>query len=316
MPGKLTLYPSEGVSRHFVLREDGEHSVGRDPECDVVLEDPRVSTRHALLRSARGDWRLLDLHSKNGTFVNAIRVTEAVLADSDWVSLGGLLSRFELVSQEQVEALGSERTRRLQTFSEARRILGENREPDALLRKLLGSVLELTGADRGLLLLFAPEGSVSAEVVAGFGALSPLDGAFDGSFGAIEKVMQTGRPVVTSSAKADAYLGKRPSVLEMGIEALACVPLRSGGRPIGLLYVDGKKRGGAFTDLDLEILEALAEHATLAAGTLRLDRQIRELVGAPAGGAREPGPGFLEEFERRVEKIARSSAASPHPSSP
>jgi hypothetical protein len=312
VPGKLTLYPSEGVSRHFVLREDGEHVVGRDPKCDIVLEDPRVSTRHALLRSTRGDWRLRDLQSKNGTFVNAIRVTEAALADADWVSLGGLLSRFELVSPEQVEALRSERTRRLQTFSEARRILGEKREPDVLLRTLLGSVLDLTGAERGLLLLFGPGGEVRAEVVAGFGASAPLEGSFDGSFGAIEKVMQTGRPVVTASAVGDAYLGKRRSVLEMGFEALACVPLRADGRSIGLLYVDGSKRGGAFTDLDLEILEALAEHAALVAGTLNLDRQIRELVGAPAGSARESGPSFLEEFERRVGEIARRE----RPSSP
>jgi hypothetical protein len=304
VPGKLTLYPSEGVSRQFVLREDGEHTVGRDPACDIVLEDPRVSTRHALLRSDRGDWRLVDLQSKNGTFVNAIRVTEAALGDADWVSLGGLLSRFELVSAEEVEALRSERTRRLQTFSEARRILGEKREPDALLRTLLGSVLDLTGAERGLLLLFSPDGKVRAEVVAGFGAGGPPPGTFDGSFGAIERVMQTGRPVVTASAVADAYLGKRRSVLELGIEALACVPLRAEGRSIGLLYVDGRKRGGAFTDLDLEILEALAEHATLVAGTLALDRQIRELVGAPGGTDREPGPGFLEEFERRVGEIS------------
>ena len=312
MPGKLTLYPSEGVSRHFVLREEGEHVVGRDPKCDIVLEDPRVSTRHALLRSTRGDWRLRDLQSKNGTFVNAIRVTEAALADADWVSLGGLLSRFELVSPEQVEALRSERTRRLQTFSEARRILGEKREPDVLLRTLLGSVLDLTGAERGLLVLFGPGGEVRAEVVAGFGASAPLEGSFDGSFGAIEKVMQTGRPVVTASAVGDAYLGKRRSVLEMGIKALACVPLRADGRSIGLLYVDGSKRGGAFTDLDLEILEALAEHAALVAGTLNLDRQIRELVGAPVGSARESGPSFLEEFERRVGEIARRE----RPSSP
>ena len=312
MTGKLTLYPSEGVSRHFVLREDGEHVVGRDPKCDIVLEDPRVSTRHALLRSTRGDWRLRDLQSKNGTFVNAIRVTEAALADADWVSMGGLLSRFELVSPEQVEALRSERTRRLQTFSEARRILGEKREPDVLLRTLLGSVLDLTGAERGLLVLFGPGGEVRAEVVAGFGASAPLEGSFDGSFGAIEKVMQTGRPVVTASAVGDAFLGKRRSVLEMGIEALACVPLRADGRSIGLLYVDGSKRGGAFTDLDLEILEALAEHAALVAGTLNLDRQIRELVGAPVGSARESGPSFLEEFERRVGEIARRE----RPSSP
>jgi transcriptional regulator with GAF, ATPase, and Fis domain len=297
-----------------VLREDGDHSVGRDPKCDIVLEDPRVSTRHALLRSARGDWRLLDLQSKNGTFVNAIRVTEAALADADWVSLGGLLSRFELVSSEQVEALRTERTQRLQTFSEARRILGERREPDVLLRTLLSSVLDLTGAERGLLLLFALHGEVRAEVVAGFGSAAPLAASFDGSFGAIEKVLRTGRPVVTASAVADAYLGKRRSVLELGIEALACVPLRADGRSIGLLYVDGRKRGGAFTDLDLEILEALAEHATLVAGTLNLDRQIRALVGAPAGSVREPGPGFLEDFERRVGEIAgRLSEGTPSP---
>jgi transcriptional regulator with GAF, ATPase, and Fis domain len=311
VPGKLTLYPSEGVSRHFVLREEVENTVGRDPECDVVLEDPRVSTRHALLRSSRGDWRLRDLQSKNGTFVNAIRVTEAALADADWVSLGGLLSRFELVSSEQVEALRTERTRRLQTFSEARRILGEKKEPDALLRTLLSSMLDLTGAERGLLLVFAPGGQVRAEVVAGFAAGAPHARGFDGSFGAIEKVLQTGRPVVTSSAVADAFLGKRRSVLEMGIEALACVPLKSEGRPIGLLYVDGSKRGGAFTDLDLEILEALAEHATLVAGTLNLDRQIRELVGAPAGSVRESGPGFLEELERRVGEIAGRLSEAP-----
>ena len=147
-----------------------------------------------------------------------------------------------------------------------------------------------------------------AEVVAGFCDAAPFSGSFDGSFGAIERVMRTGRPVITASAIDDAWLGKRRSVLEMGIEALACVPLRAEGRPIGLLYVDGSKRGGAFTDLDLEILEALAEHATLVAGTLSLDRQIRELIGAPASGStRASGSGFLEEFERRVGEIARGS---------
>jgi len=75
--------------------------------------------------------------------------------------------------------------------------------------------------------------------------------------------------------------------------------------------VDGSKRGGAFTDLDLEILEALSEHATLVAVTLNLDRQIRELVGAPGGSGRESGPGFLEELERRVGEIAGKLSEAP-----
>jgi len=314
VPAKLTLYPSEGVSRHFLLRE--ARSIGRDPECDILLEDPRVSTRHALLRPTGPTWVLQDLQSKNGTFVNAIRITEGLLADEDWVSFGGMLARFEVISEAQVEALKSERSRRLQTFSEARRILDENLEPRALLKTLMGSVLDLTGAERGYLLLFAPEGEVRAEIVAGYGTpASPVE-RFEGSFGAIERVLRSALSVVTSNAKADAYLGKRPSVVEMGIESLACVPMRSEGQTVGLIYVDGRKRGGPFTDLDVEILEALADHATLVVGSLRLDLQIRELIGAPPAEANGSSPAFLEELERRVGELARASAVAPRPSSP
>jgi len=309
VPAKLTLYPGEGVSRYYLLREQGEHSVGRDPACEVVLEDARVSARHARLRFSGGSWVLADLASKNGTFVNAVRVTEGALHDEDWVSFGGLLSRFEAVSEEDVEALASERTRRLQTFSEARRILERNREPRELLKSLLNSVLDLAGAERGFLLLFGSEGEVRAEVVGGFGDSGSPKASFNGSLGAIEQTLKTGKPVVTANAKADAYLGKRRSVLELGIEALACVPLRGDGGVIGLIYVDGRRRGGTFTDLDLEILEALADHAAVAAGSLRLDRQIRELVGLASA---EPGAGalFLEEFEGRIREVARRCASS------
>jgi hypothetical protein len=309
VPAKLTLYPSEGVSRHFVLREEGEHAVGREPGCEVLLEDSRVSALHARLCFSGEDWILSDLGSKNGTFVNAFRVTKASLGDEDWVSFGGLLARFETVSEQEVELLRSERGRRLQTFSEARRILEQNREPHDLLRSLLGSVLDLTGAERGFLLLFGPEGEVQAEVLGGFGEAESSKESFNGSVGAIERTLRTGRPVVTSNAKMDAFLGKRPSVLEAGIESLACVPLRTEGVVTGLIYVDGRRKGGSFTDLDLEILEALADHAALAAGSLQLDRQIRELIGAPSPEPAEGMP-FLEEFERRVGEIARRLSSS------
>ncbi len=307
MPAKLTLYPDEGVSRHFVLREGADCSVGREPECDVSIEDPRVSGRHARVLWRDPGWLLTDSRSKNGTFVNAVRVTEAPLASQDWISFGGFLARFESVSDEEVDRLRSERARRLQTFTEARRILDSNLEPSALLSRLVGSVLELTGAERGFLALFSPEGRLCAEAAAGFdGGAAPGD-RFRGSYGAIERVLTRGIPVVTSNAKADAYLGGRPSVIGMKIETLACVPLRIEGQTAGLIYVDGRKRGGAFTDLDLEILEALADHAAVAVATLHLDRQLRTLVGAAAPEESPWGRGFFEELERRMEEIARSS---------
>lgn len=316
MPAKLTLFPSEGASRHFVLREGQDHPVGRDPDNAIVLDDPRVSARHALLRSRGEEWLLSDQESKNGTFVGAMRVTEASLNDEDWISFGGLLSRFELVSDAQVEDLRSERVRRLQTFSEARRILDANREPQTLLARLIGSVLELTGAERGVLLLFAADGGLRAEVVSGSAATGLVAEQFDGSLGAIERALREGRSVVTSNAAADAYLGGRRSVVELGIETLACVPLRAEEKTIGLIYVDGRKRGGTFTDLDLEILEALADHAAVVVGSLRLDREIRELVGAVPPEPSPGRPGFLEEFERRLAKVAREPARAARTGSP
>lgn len=63
--------------------------IGRDPENDLVLDDRRVSRRHAEVRLRLGRYTLYDLQSTNGTYVNGRRVAEVVLADGDRVVIGG-----------------------------------------------------------------------------------------------------------------------------------------------------------------------------------------------------------------------------------
>ncbi|HEY1698614.1 MAG TPA: FHA domain-containing protein [Trebonia sp.] len=53
------------------LTEAGEYRIGRDPASDIVVDDPRVSWRHAALRSDGSDWVLLDSGSRNGTFLES-----------------------------------------------------------------------------------------------------------------------------------------------------------------------------------------------------------------------------------------------------
>jgi hypothetical protein len=64
-------------------------AVGRDPENDLVLDDRRVSRRHAEIRLRLGRYTLYDLQSTNGTTVNGRRVAEVVLSDGDTVQIGG-----------------------------------------------------------------------------------------------------------------------------------------------------------------------------------------------------------------------------------
>lgn len=64
-------------------------TIGRDPENALVLDDRRVSRRHAEIRLRLGRYTLYDLQSTNGTFVNGRRVAEVALSDGDRVQIGG-----------------------------------------------------------------------------------------------------------------------------------------------------------------------------------------------------------------------------------
>jgi hypothetical protein len=84
-----------GGDRRNVL--SGERVLlGRSRECDVVLDDPNVSRRHAELRYADGRWAVADLGSTNGVRVNGRRVEEAPLEPGDKVTLGITDLTFEL----------------------------------------------------------------------------------------------------------------------------------------------------------------------------------------------------------------------------
>jgi len=63
-------------------------SIGRAPECELVLHDSRVSRRHARLSARNGVLVLTDLDSTNGTRVNGHRVSEVVLGAGDRILIG------------------------------------------------------------------------------------------------------------------------------------------------------------------------------------------------------------------------------------
>ncbi len=72
-------------------------TIGRLPECAVVLDDPNVSRRHAQVRREGDVVLLIDLGSTNGTKVNGVNIREHRLAPGDRVTIGGTSLRFEHV---------------------------------------------------------------------------------------------------------------------------------------------------------------------------------------------------------------------------
>ena len=98
------LTPPPAARGRALLVGEGKRSVltgsrvliGRSRDCDITLEDPNSSRRHAELRNEDGNWIVTDLGSTNGVKVNGRRVQEAVLQPGDELAFGLARLRFEL----------------------------------------------------------------------------------------------------------------------------------------------------------------------------------------------------------------------------
>ena len=65
-----------------------EVTIGRDPDCDIFLDDVTVSRRHATIRSGPRSDTIADSGSLNGTYVNGTRVETSSLASRDVIQIG------------------------------------------------------------------------------------------------------------------------------------------------------------------------------------------------------------------------------------
>jgi hypothetical protein len=85
---RLVITAGTGEGREFKLRSKA--TLGRAPDNDIILEDPKVSRHHAVIAFTEERYTITDLESANGTFVNGIRVREShhPLRVEDVISLG------------------------------------------------------------------------------------------------------------------------------------------------------------------------------------------------------------------------------------
>ncbi len=89
------LVPLDGPQTGELFQLKGRCVVGKAPDCDVVLNDPSISGRHAEFIAGRTGFRVNDLGSTNGTYVNDKKITSADLVDNDSVRLGRTNFKFK-----------------------------------------------------------------------------------------------------------------------------------------------------------------------------------------------------------------------------
>ena len=103
MTARLTAFLPDRPAAVRWLTVEQELRIGRAPECELRLEHASVSRHHATLVRAGSHWRLRDLSSKNGSFVDGHpAIPEAELAAHSWLRF------YERFWSERLDALERE----------------------------------------------------------------------------------------------------------------------------------------------------------------------------------------------------------------
>lgn len=183
---------------------------------------------------------------------------------------------------------------------------------DEVLNLVMDEVIAATRAERGFIVLRDAAGHVQVRTARGLDQTRIDDPSFQISRSVVERVAETGEPVLTSDAQADTRLNLRDSVLNLRLRSILCVPLALKNSVTGVIYVDNRLHAGIFSRDDLDLLAAIASSAAIAIENARLyqlavekGRLERELQVArevqasllPSQAPQAPGWGFASHWQ-------------------
>ena len=143
-----------------------------------------------------------------------------------------------------------------------------------LLNLVMDSIIQLTSAERGYLVLVDDvTGRLETAVARNVDRETIEGSSMEISRSIVRQVATTGTPIQTDNAQEDHRFADFQSVVGYKLRSIMCAPLRARGRVIGAAYVDNRLFTNAFSDDDLELLNAFASQAAMAIDNARLFRR-------------------------------------------
>ena len=209
--------------------------------------------------------------SRAAELLNSMRDAQDLLQQSRAVRPGRL---FDLISgwRSLVEelAIDAARGKALATLYEISRVLNSSLDLAETLGRVMDSLIRLTGAERGCLLLIDEAGNLERVAARSFEQVGGDAADLQLSLTVVEQVVRSGEAVVTTNAQLDPRFSSQDSVIGLNLRSIACVPLYVRDQAIGALYLDNRFRAGVFSQADLPGLTAFANQAAVAIENARL----------------------------------------------
>jgi len=300
-------------SRQRVTIMQSPFYIGRGGESDnhLQLADGRISRKCAALFLEDSGCRLEDRGNRYGLYVNGVKVDRTNLREGDVITFG-VEGSYEIVfhsepprpSQPQADVahlltrigtlsdfVGSAAPGlgKLNLLLEATSLLHSDLPLDAVLSTMLDHAINITHADRGLLIERGAEGALRVKLARGNKADDLPTESLNPSQTAVNQAIRSQSSVITEDLNlAGLDLKAAESIVVQGLRAVVAIPLYSTSRGItdtgapvqrgellGVIYLDSR-RIAAFSAIDRQILDALAVQAASIIDNARLVERERE----------------------------------------
>ncbi len=170
----------------------------------------------------------------------------------------------DLLERLEAEHRQLKRQGRLEGLYNVSRLLGSSLDLQTVLNQVMDAIIQLTGAERGFLMLRNDDGQVEVQAARNFDQQTLGSDQFRYSRTIANQVLDTGASVVTTNAAEDPRYARQDSIIGQGLRSIMATPLRVRSQVIGLIYVDNSVVSGLFEDDDLATLDTFAGQAAIA----------------------------------------------------
>src|ERR1700761_6127689 len=297
-------------ARRYVRVTQMPFLIGRGAETGnhLQLADRRISRNCAAIVMEGNKYYIEDRGQRRGLFINGEKAESRELQDGDSITFGlddsyeiiyrsatnastdslpHLLTRIEHITSSEPTGGG---LRKLNLLLEATTLLHSQLPPDTVLGHMLDHAVSVTDADRGLLLENDATDTLKVRLARRSGGLRLPPESLTPSQTAIQLALRRQSAVITEDlAQADMDLQAAQSIVAQRLRAVVVIPLYAVSRAntdqsminikrgdfLGVLYLDSR-RPAAFSQLDPQILDALAGDAASILDNARLVERERE----------------------------------------
>ncbi|HWJ47515.1 MAG TPA: sigma 54-interacting transcriptional regulator [Candidatus Udaeobacter sp.] len=311
VPGGARLEAVSGPLKGKVFSlAEGEFSIGRDPSNQISLLDSLVSRRHCIIRKEAEAFRLVDLESRNNTFVSGVPVRERVLVPGDQIRVGNSVLVFQgqagesstdaslqldatpapgaatvILRKEDALYLQPPRpdglpatpktVRDLNMLLDFSRTLNSARGLAALQDKALKGVLAAVPADHAAILL-TEDGADGFSSITGRDRRLGANQSIHASQTILTRVLKENLAVLSSDVQSDDSYREAESLLERRVHSVLAVPLEVQGKVLGVMYLEASSAGSRF---DSDLLQLVTTLGNITAMAIENARHLERLDG-------------------------------------